>query len=132
MSTEHFPGCQSFCAVSLRAPVENFHWKFSFSKSHSTVHLKLIFLNELPTFQSCLICLMMSSLVLAMAKDGGLSTENTSRKACPEIIERCRMAGNWGDILVIGWIYLCQKVKPDHQGVPISSILQSKIYVIIW
>ena len=88
------PGYQSFCDVSLRAPVEKFHWKFSFSKFHSTVHLKLIFLNELPTFQSCLICLMMSSLVLAMAKDGGLSTENTSRKGCPEIIERCRMAGN--------------------------------------
>ena len=47
-----------------------------------------------PTFQSCLLVLIKSSLVLSMAREEGLLTENTRRKAVPDIRERSRIAGN--------------------------------------
>ena len=79
----------------------NHYWNilrntYSWSVSKVGIYCFILwFLTELATFQSCLICLIMSSLVLTMVRDVELLTENTSKKACPEIIERCRMAGNW-------------------------------------
>ena len=36
MSTEHFPGCQIFCVVSIRAPVEMFIFKISWHHGSSS------------------------------------------------------------------------------------------------
>ena len=47
------------------------------------------------TLQSCLVSLIMSSLVFTMVREEVLSTENTSRKAVAELMERSRMAGNY-------------------------------------
>ena len=46
------------------------------------------------TLKSSLCCLIWSSLVLTSSNEVGQSTEKTSKKALPELMERCLMAGN--------------------------------------